>query len=149
MNFVLSAHLKDAEERLAAFRDTGVDMPALMIDPVLAGESYQDSRRAHPKSPRSEVKLNNNPETAKKPSFRTLPWTGTGIIFFAHFVVDSQANFFAPLGSIVERKIGAKLHNNRILDFMPGGEWLRHTTHHRGSHRQVALAALACRRLDR
>ena len=36
MNFVLSARQRRCRERLAAFRDAGVDMPALMIDPVLA-----------------------------------------------------------------------------------------------------------------
>ena len=49
--------------------------------------------------------MNNNAKTAKKPSFRTLPWTGTGIIFFAHFVVDSQANFFAPLVPLLKEKL--------------------------------------------
>lgn len=44
-----------------------------------------------------------------KPSFRTLPWTGTGLVFFAHFVVDSQANFFAPLVPLLQEKLGLSI----------------------------------------
>lgn len=40
---------------------------------------------------------------------RTLPWTGTGLIFFAHFVVDSQANFFAPLVPLLREKLGLSI----------------------------------------
>ena len=39
--FCLVGPPERCRERLAAFYDAGVDMPALMIDPVLAGESYQ------------------------------------------------------------------------------------------------------------
>ena len=41
--FCLVGPPERCRERLAAFRDAGVDMPALMIDPVLAGESYQEA----------------------------------------------------------------------------------------------------------
>ena len=41
--FCLVGPPERCRERLAAFYDAGVDMPALMIDPVLAGESYQDA----------------------------------------------------------------------------------------------------------
>ncbi len=51
----------------------------------------------------------NNPQNKEKPSFRTLPWTGTGLIFFAHFVVDSQANFFAPLVPLLKEKLGLSI----------------------------------------
>ncbi|MFP6867780.1 MAG: MFS transporter [Nitrospinota bacterium] len=42
-------------------------------------------------------------------SFKTLPWTATGIIFLAHFVVDSQANFVAPLLPLLREKFGFSL----------------------------------------
>ena len=51
----------------------------------------------------------NSPQNKEKPSFRTLPWTGTGLIFFAHFVVDSQANFFAPLVPLLKEKLGLSI----------------------------------------
>ncbi len=41
--FCLVGPQERCRERLTAFRDAGVDMPALMIDPVLAGESYQEA----------------------------------------------------------------------------------------------------------
>ena len=41
--FCLVGPPERCRERLAAFLEAGVDMPALMIDPVLAGESYQDA----------------------------------------------------------------------------------------------------------
>ncbi len=41
--FCLVGPPERCRERLTAFRDAGVDMPALMIDPVLAGESYQEA----------------------------------------------------------------------------------------------------------
>jgi len=41
--FCLVGPPERCRERLAAFREAGVDMPALMIDPVLTGESYQDA----------------------------------------------------------------------------------------------------------
>ncbi len=44
-----------------------------------------------------------------KPSLRTLPWAGTGLIFFTHFVVDSQANFFAPLVPLLREKLGMSI----------------------------------------
>lgn len=53
--------------------------------------------------------MNQNPQNTEKPSFRTLPWAGTGIIFFAHFVVDSQANFFAPLVPLLKEKLGLSI----------------------------------------
>lgn len=53
--------------------------------------------------------MNTTPENTRKPSMRTLPWTGTGLIFFAHFVVDSQANFFAPLVPLLREKLGMSI----------------------------------------
>lgn len=53
--------------------------------------------------------MNNNPKNSEKPSLRTLPWAGTGLIFFAHFVVDSQANFFAPLAPLLKEKLGLSI----------------------------------------
>ncbi len=44
-----------------------------------------------------------------KPSFPTLPWAGTGLILFAHFVVDSQANFFAALVPLLREKLGMSI----------------------------------------
>ena len=41
--FCLVGPPERCRERLTAIRDVGVDMPALMIDPVLAGESYQEA----------------------------------------------------------------------------------------------------------
>ena len=41
--FCLVGPPERCRERLAAFYDAGVDMPALMIDPVLADESYQEA----------------------------------------------------------------------------------------------------------
>ena len=41
--FCLVGPPERCEDRMSAFRDAGVDMPALMIDPVLAGESYQEA----------------------------------------------------------------------------------------------------------
>lgn len=51
----------------------------------------------------------NNSQNTEKPSFRTLPWAGTSLIFFAHFVVDSQANFFAPLVPLLKEKLGLSI----------------------------------------
>ncbi len=53
--------------------------------------------------------MNRNPANTTKPSFNTLPWTGTGLIFFAHFVVDSQANFFAALVPLLKEKLGLSI----------------------------------------
>ncbi len=53
--------------------------------------------------------MKKNSQNTKKPSFRTLPWTGTGLIFLAHFVVDSQANFFAALVPLLKDKLGLSL----------------------------------------
>ncbi len=53
--------------------------------------------------------MKRNPQNTEKPSLRTLPWAGTGIIFFAHFVVDSQANFFAPLVPLLREKLGLSI----------------------------------------
>ncbi len=41
--FCLVGPSQRCRERLSAFRDAGVDMPILMIDPVLKGESYQEA----------------------------------------------------------------------------------------------------------
>ena len=41
--FCLVGPPERCQERIVALRDAGVDMPALMIDPVLVGESYQDA----------------------------------------------------------------------------------------------------------
>ncbi len=41
--FCLVGPPERCRERLTAFLEAGVDMPSLMIDPVLAGESYQDA----------------------------------------------------------------------------------------------------------
>lgn len=53
--------------------------------------------------------MKKNSRNSDKPSLRTLPWAGTGLIFFAHFVVDSQANFFAPLVPLLKEKLGLSL----------------------------------------
>ncbi len=49
--------------------------------------------------------MRKNPTKLRKPSFHAFPWTGAGFIFFAHFVVDSQANFFAPLIPLLKEKL--------------------------------------------
>ncbi len=59
--------------------------------------------------------MQENTQAAEKPSFRTSPWTGTGLIFFAHFVVDSQANFFAPLVPLLKEKLGLSLTTVGLL----------------------------------
>ena len=53
--------------------------------------------------------MKKNSRNSEKPSLRTLPWAGTGLIFFAHFVVDSQANFFAPLVPLLKEKLGLSI----------------------------------------
>ncbi len=59
--------------------------------------------------------MSKKPENTKKPSFHTMPWAGTGLIFFTHFVVDSQANFFAPLVPLLKEKLGLSISTIGLL----------------------------------